>query len=306
MPELLLNAGLAEPIEGSVRLSDGRQLGYAEYGDHSGAPLFHFHGHPGSRLEAAILHEAAAEAGIRLIGVDRPGMGFSDFKPGHRLLDWSADVGELADSLDLDRFSVQGISGGGPYALATAFSIPERLNMVTVISGASPGGLGSNDQELPINRLQRRMVKYAPFLVDVAFRSMAKSTRQRMEAHGPVTLGRAALAGLPVVDQRALAEPDLAGRYGTALHEAFRQGGSGAAHDAKLLSRPWGFDVGKITHPNLHVWHGALDRNVSISSGRELVQVIPGARGHFYDDEGHISVAISHGLEILTTARIGR
>ncbi len=303
MREFLHIAGLTEPIEGSVRLSDGRQVGYAEYGDHHGSPVFHFHGHPGSRLEAGILHEPAAKSGVRLIGVDRPGMGYSDFKPGRRLLDWPDDIVELADALGLDRFAVQGISGGGPYAAAVAFAIPERLTAVGIISGAGPAGLGSNEEELPINRLQRRMVKYAPFLLNVAFGSMARSMRTATETDGPAATGRAALTGLPAVDRNALSEIALAARYGLALNEAFRQGGRGAARDAKLLSRPWGFHVTDIAHPNVHVWHGALDQNVSIATGRAVAAAIPGAQGHFYDDEGHISVAIHHATEILEAMR---
>jgi hypothetical protein len=33
-----------------LRLGDGRLLGYAEYGDLEGKPLFFSHGTPGSRL----------------------------------------------------------------------------------------------------------------------------------------------------------------------------------------------------------------------------------------------------------------
>lgn len=88
----------AEPLEGSVKLSDGRRLGYAEYGGRQGSPVFHFHRDPGSRLEAGILHETAAALGVRLIGVDRPGTGH-DPKPRRRLIDWPSDVAELADSL---------------------------------------------------------------------------------------------------------------------------------------------------------------------------------------------------------------
>lgn len=291
---------LTEPVQGSVRLPDGRRLAYAEYGDRTGEPVFHFHGHPGSRLEAAILHEQALELGIRLMGLDRPGMGYSDFLPGRRILDWPIDVVEVADALGLDEFGVQGISGGGPYAAAAARLIPKRLSSVSIISGAGPDGLGSDETELPINRLQRRLVRYAPFVLNVAFASMARSVRKTIESVGPVRLGRSALSGLPTVDQRALASPELAARYGAALSEALVQGGRGAAWDAKLLSRDWGFDVSEIDHPNLHIWHGSLDENVSIATGRAMANRISGAFGHFYENEGHISVAVLHARDILS------
>jgi pimeloyl-ACP methyl ester carboxylesterase len=105
----------------TLRLGDGRRLGYAERGDPGGRPLLYFHGWPGARVEARLADEPAKAAGVRLVALDRPGMGFSDFQRGRTFVDWSADVVEVADALQLDRFAVLGISGGGPYAAACAW-----------------------------------------------------------------------------------------------------------------------------------------------------------------------------------------
>ena len=108
-----------------LQLKDGRKLGYAEYGDLSGKPMFHFHGHPGSRLEGKLFGEKPKEHGVHVISVDRPGIGLSDFLPKRTLLDWPDDIIELADHLGLSKFVVEGMSGGGPYAVACAYKIPE-------------------------------------------------------------------------------------------------------------------------------------------------------------------------------------
>ena len=299
MSELPAVLGQIQSGGGVVSMTDGRRLAYAEFGDPQGVPVFHFHGHPGSRFEASILHEPAVAARVRLIGVDRPGMGKSDFATERLLTDWPDDLADLADSLSLDRFAVQGISGGGPYALAVANAMPERLTSINVISSAGPTGLGTDAEELSINRLQRRLVRYAPFVLDVAFALMTRSVRAKADSVGFTALGTEALRGLPEVDRQALAPSPLAARYGLALREAFRQGGRGAAHDARLLSRPWGFDVSRIHHPNLHVWHGGLDRNVSFATGQRVAEAIPGSHAHFHANEGHISVAINHAEELL-------
>src|SRR5947209_6959948 len=120
----------------TFQLHDGRALGYVEYGNQKGKTLFYFHGHPGSRLEARFLAKQAMQTGVRLIGVDRPGMGLSSYKTGRRFLDWPDDVIELADGLQIERFAVAGFSGGGPYALACAFKISHRLSACGIISGA--------------------------------------------------------------------------------------------------------------------------------------------------------------------------
>src|SRR5512142_3400638 len=110
-----------------MTLRDGRTLAYLEVGPATGSPVFHFHGHGSSPLEALALADAAGRARVRLIALDRPGIGFSSPRSGDRLLDWPADVAEAADRLSIARFAVQGMSAGAPYALACAHALPGRV-----------------------------------------------------------------------------------------------------------------------------------------------------------------------------------
>jgi pimeloyl-ACP methyl ester carboxylesterase len=120
------------------RLLDGRALGYAEYGVPDGAPVLYFHGFPGSRLEAALTEGPATALGARVIALDRPGYGLSDPQLGREIGHWPEDVGQLADHLGLERFAVLGTSGGGPYAMACAARLAERLTHVGLICSLSP------------------------------------------------------------------------------------------------------------------------------------------------------------------------
>lgn len=123
----------------SLVLPDGRLLGYAEFGHPTGSPLLYFHGFPMSRLEGWMTDKVARRQHIRVISVDRPGYGLSTFQPHRRITDWPADVQALASQLDISRFAVLGMSGGGPYALACAHSLPqEMLSAVGVMCGAPP------------------------------------------------------------------------------------------------------------------------------------------------------------------------
>ena len=65
-------------------------------------------------------------------------MGESDFKHGRTLLGWAADVAELADHLGQWRFGVAGASGGGPYVLAVAHALAERLQFAADLADAGP------------------------------------------------------------------------------------------------------------------------------------------------------------------------
>ena len=51
---------------------------------------------------------------MRVIAVDRPGIGGSEPEPNRKVLDWPSDVAALADALDSERFSVLGLSFRGP------------------------------------------------------------------------------------------------------------------------------------------------------------------------------------------------
>ncbi|MDH3303442.1 MAG: alpha/beta hydrolase [Acidimicrobiia bacterium] len=119
-----------------MRLEDERTLAYAEWGDGSGLPIFHYHGSSSSRPEHLL--QAEVLDGVRLVTIDRPGHGLSDFQPERTLLDWPEDVAALADKLEIDRFAVSGWSAGGPNALACAYRIPERLTGVGLISSVGP------------------------------------------------------------------------------------------------------------------------------------------------------------------------
>jgi pimeloyl-ACP methyl ester carboxylesterase len=161
-----------------IRLRDGRILGYAEYGDPSGSPAFIFHGFPGSRLEAALAHEAAIRAHVRVICPDRPGMGLSTFQPGRTMLDWPSDVMGLADALGVDRFAVGGISGGGPYAAACAFRIADRLTGAAIISGIGPPDVpGAAAGMHTLDRGLLMLARRAPWLVRLPMLWMARATR---------------------------------------------------------------------------------------------------------------------------------
>lgn len=83
----------SDPARSRVfKLNDGRKLGFVEYGNPQGKPLFFFHGWPGSRFSGKETDKAAKNIGVRIISVDRPGIGLSDFKKDRQLLDWPYDV----------------------------------------------------------------------------------------------------------------------------------------------------------------------------------------------------------------------
>lgn len=118
------------PATRTIKLADGRDAGFVDYGPATGVPVLWCHGGPGSRMEPAAFAPAAAAAGFRLIGIDRPGYGRSTPKPGRSIADWVSDALAVVDTLEVERFAAAGLSTGGAYALALASRAPERVSAV--------------------------------------------------------------------------------------------------------------------------------------------------------------------------------
>ncbi|GAJ21446.1 unnamed protein product, partial [marine sediment metagenome] len=153
----------AEMQDYYIGLENGRMLGYRFYGDPKGVPVFYVHGGGGSRIFAAALHKAALEAGVNLIAADRPGMGISDYQADRSILDWADDMAALADHLMLDGFSVLSESGGSPFALATAYALPDRVPKVALVSASSPTDApGVIEAMQPTGRSLIKMMKIFP------------------------------------------------------------------------------------------------------------------------------------------------
>lgn len=269
----------------TLPLRDGRKLGFAIYGDPNGRPEFFLHGLPGSRLGARIADKVAARLGIRVIALDRPGFGLSDFKPGRTIADWPDDLVQAADILGADRFAVIGLSGGSPYAAACAFSIPQRLTSVAIVSGMSP--LHTPGATAGMRRSTRVFFALAHRLPWITRPAMWWLGRQARHDAGRL-IDKISARLLPA-DKAVLARPEVRQNFQDDIAEAFRHGSRGPARDLSLLARPWGFSLEEIKM-EVHIWHGEADLTVPPSMGRNLASAIPNSRARFYPGQGHTLV----------------
>ena len=265
-----------------VTLADGRRLGYYESGDPRGRPVFFFHGFGTSRVICPPDEEAALEMGVRLIAVDRPGIGLSDAQPGRRLLDWPADVSTLADRLGIGVFSAIGWSGGGPYALACASALPDRVAAIGLVS--SPAPLAGIDERGYLRRLDRNAVRVAgraPVLIRLALWHWGRPQRRDAERFFEESVAEMCAADQAILSDTALRERMIANST-----ELYRQGGRGMYDEALVLARPWGFELSEITVP-VYLWHGERDETVPLGMATYLASAIPTATVTFDSDEGH-------------------
>jgi pimeloyl-ACP methyl ester carboxylesterase len=276
-----------------LRLSDGRRLGYADYGDSQGAPVMFFHGTPGSRLVARYADRLARRRGIRLIAADRPGFGLSDLQAGRTLGAWPADVLELADALGIGRFAVAGVSGGGPYVAACAWRIADRLSRAGIISGMGPIDDPALEDVLPRSyRAGFAVIRRLPVAARAALGLGEVGLRR---APGCVLASIA--AALPEADRVIFRRPPVRALLLEDAREALRQGTLGATQELGLFSRPWDVRLDQIRMP-LHLWHGEADAQVPVAIARRLAAAIPDCRARFLPDAGHLWV-LDHLDEVL-------
>jgi pimeloyl-ACP methyl ester carboxylesterase len=271
------------PPQRLVRLPGGRCLAVDEYGDPEGRVVFYCHGLPGSRAlgEGDPLRDPGP--GLRILAVDRPGLGHSDPHPRRGLIDWADDVDALCDRLSIARASLLGVSGGGPFALACAWRQPQRFERVVILNGLAPlDRRGATQGMSPALRAGWWFVAHLPLQARFA----ADAQRAALHRRPRKLVGRLARA-MADVDRAALERAPAGVTVQADLALAFRQGSAAVAQEMRLLSRPWGFDPGQITVP-VELWHGSQDRTVPLSMGRWLAERIPGAQLHERPEMGHL------------------
>lgn len=281
-----MTSSCADRLTRTVRLADGRDLCYADLGLAEGRPVLFFHGGLQCRLVTNPDPQVARDAGLRLIAVDRPGFGRSDFKPGRRLIDWAQDVNELADALQLNELTIVGWSAGGPHALACACGLPGRVIRAVVVSGA-----GNLEEPGAIRQIRAPTIRRTTWLARRAspLNWMAISALGRRARRDPAALVPRLFAGArtaPPSDREVVARPEVRRHLEEGLREAFHAGARGPAWDARLISRPWGFDVGEISSTVL-LFHGTEDDVAPVGMARELERALPDAELRTFPGAGH-------------------
>lgn len=281
-------------------LPDGRTLACCSVGDPAGPVVFHQHGGPGSRLEVGLMAAAATRAGLRLVGIDRPGIGRSTAHPGRSLRGWAADVLALADQLGVDRFAVTGWSEGGPYALACAAGIPgDRLKQVVSVAGGSYGAFGDNwaaSLQNPVDRLGGWLCLH----LHPGFRLMYDALAWDA-VHFPAHYLKQVKAIVNDYDRGFFDDAAVATPFLDSSRECFRQGSAGLITDATLLYRNWALDFGQVAVP-VSFWQGSDDRLVPPAINRPIAEAIPDARWHEVAGAGHC-VMLGESEAILSPCR---
>ncbi len=292
-----LDGTIGPRVEGTVKVSDGRRLGFAEFGPPSGRSVVWLHGTPGARRQ--IPNEARAYAereGVRIVGIDRPGIGSSSPHLYRCIADFTDDLEVLAELLGLEELVVVGLSGGGPYALAAGAKLPDRVRAVGVLGGVAPtvgpdavaGGLVSLARRLsPVVRVARRPIGLG---LTGAIRVVKPLASPGLDLYARLS---------PAGDRRLLNRPEFKAMFLDDLLNGSRRQFAAPLSDVLLFSRHWGFEAADVTCP-VRWWHGDDDHIIPFEHGRHMVERLPDAELRVLAGESHLG-GLAVGEEILDT-----
>jgi pimeloyl-ACP methyl ester carboxylesterase len=279
-------------IEGSVAVGDGRRIGFAEFGDPQGRAVFWLHGTPGARRQIPLeARRWAGENGVRLLGLDRPGVGSSTPYRYSNVLGFASDLRVVADNLGIDRFAVIGLSGGGPYTLGVAKAMPERVVVAGVLGGVAPtvGPDAIDGGAMELGKLLAGTLEIAGAPIGRVVSSFVRVAR-------PIADPAIAAFGLisPRADRQLLARPEFKAMFLDDLLNGGRHRMEAPFSDVVVFARDWGFRLADVTVP-VRVWHGDADWIIPHEHGEHVARRLPDATFHTLPGDSHLS-----GLQMAT------
>jgi pimeloyl-ACP methyl ester carboxylesterase len=278
-------------------LGDGRVVDYWEGGDPDGRGMILHPGTPATRLLGRWGHEAAVAAGVRLISVSRPGYGGSTVIPAEApsLLAVGGDTAALAAHLGLGEYAVIGISGGGPFAVATAVADPNTVRAVGVVGGVGPWRLLDESSVYPEERECLALLDAGN--VAGAWAGFRRLVDQDFD-------------GLSALDDAARVDAILTGEESPLIHdEGYRaiwadnmrvvlDRRDGYVFDNLAWGGIWDIDPRDVEAPSL-LWYGELDKGVPPAVGQWYADRIEGSHLVIVPGEGHLDVCDTHWPEVL-------
>lgn len=275
-----------------------RSLRVRDVGDPQGNPIIYFHGTPGSRLDMSFADDLATELGVRIVSFDRPGYGGST-PASYGLESVAQDAAAVADSLGVERFATLGQSGGGPFSLAAAAVLGERVIKTGVAAGGGPFDLVPGALDI-LDEGDTAALALLPDDVVGAARGFAAGFEPLVSMFRDASSAEI-IAGFHDFfsphDRALMQDERLAVALGESMKEALRQGASGGGWDNVAWVGPWEIDPTTITRPVL-LWYGDEDRFCPPNHGIWLRDNLPDAELFLRSGEGHLGF-LEHTSEML-------
>jgi pimeloyl-ACP methyl ester carboxylesterase len=273
--------GRQEDEMDTLTLADGRDLTYDTYGNPDGLPVIFSHGLSDSRLIRNPDDALTSSLGVRMIAADQPGVGGSTPKSGRKMVEWGADMEQLADALGLDTFAVAGHSGGCPHALAVAHHLPDRVTRGILASPVGPFDRNGFAKMLVMKDL-KLIVKLRHFhhVIKWAYRADIKKAKKDIGGF---------------VDAMAEDDPSDAPTFlaDPAQREMFEQNFTAGmiqdeegVYEMTMAMWDWGFELEDVAQ-HFDVFYGDADDIISPEMPAHVAEHLPQGHGHVWPGAGH-------------------
>jgi pimeloyl-ACP methyl ester carboxylesterase len=273
-----------------LRLADGRDIEFLTAGPEDGLPLVVHEGTPVGLEINSKLGAAAAERGLRIVQIARPGYVQSTAQPGRRVADIAVDVAAVLDDLGAGTFVSIGFSGGGPHSIACAALLPGRCLAAASVAGVGPSGVDGLDFLAgmgPENVEEFGLAVQGEAALTPFLEKEAAALR---DITGGQIVG--ALAGLISSADAGVLTGAFADSLAAGLRSAVSNGIAGWRDDDLAFAAPWGFWPDTNSAP-IAIWQGDQDNMVPFAHGQWLAARIPGARVHLQPGAGHLTMTVT-------------
>ena len=261
--------------------------------------ILFFHGFPGSHVQARSLEKHLKKFDIGLIAVDRPGYGQSTFtKPG----DYKSHLEgilELLSGLEVQKFSVLGVSGGSPLAHVMAASYPDRIQNLIIVCGMTP--FDKEGKKL-YSEYQRRVLSVRKWIPNPMIRRLTNSV---LKYYGPEKKLQRFMTFLNESDKKSLMLNENRMVIFQSMIEARRQQSSGIVWDSALYAQNWlqNCDIESFKKFPVQYYHGKQDNVLSYQMSDHMKKLIPHSKLTLFEEEGHYSLAFDRAEEILLSIK---
>jgi pimeloyl-ACP methyl ester carboxylesterase len=253
----------------------------------------------GSHHQASYVSDEAGRNGLRILAPNRPGVGRSEFITRKTALESVPDVEDVASALEFDHFSLIGISGGTPYALAALSRLAHRVKTVTVISGMGPmrlrGALRGMD------RRRRIAIEAGSRLPHLARRGFQKASDRFRD--NPEKLLDRLVKTWSLPDQAVFERKTVYDLFMEDLRQVFTLGLGPItlAHELALY-RNYGVSLQDLPKDKLiTLWHGLSDNIVPPAMACAMALSLPNCEAHLVAG-GHF-VAVDIARQIVARVR---
>jgi pimeloyl-ACP methyl ester carboxylesterase len=284
----------------TLTLRDGRTLGYAEWGDLNGKPVFYFSSPDASHYSRHPDETILTDTGVHLYTFDRPGRGLSTPRRGRRLLDWAEDIREFIQHKNIPRFAMIGHSQGSAHCLACAYALPELVSSIALVTNVAgldnPKVMAAQSRYF---RTQLFMGRYVPWLMTFQWNLL----RFALKGKRGEKMLLDNMRSFPERDQATLNIPGSHAVMFQSIREGLRQGGAGVTDDFRIVASDWGFKLEEI-QTKVFIWHGEADPLITPSTSHYMAERIPNNEARFVPEEGNLLI-YSHWREILLQLTAG-